>query len=109
MTVWPEATGIEAAALRENQMVTAPRIALSDSIDRYDPLEAPDPQQWLALDESERIDLAERYHRDAGIRVPDHTAHAMIHAVVESQIALGDELPVERTLRRLMAEGTRPA
>ena len=29
----------------------------------YDPLEAPEPEEWLALDEAERNRLAERYHR----------------------------------------------
>jgi hypothetical protein len=86
-------------------MVTVPRIALSNTIEHYDPLETPDPRQWLALDEAERIDLVEDYHRDAGIHLPDHTLHATIHVIVESQIARGDELPAERTLRRLMAEG----
>ncbi len=89
-------------------MVKVPRIALDSTdttIDRYDPFEAPDPQQWLALDESERIDLVEDYHRDAGIRLPNLKAHATLQAVVENQIALGDEVPVGRTLERLMAEG----
>ena len=86
-------------------MVTVPRIALSNTIEHYDPLEAPDPQQWLALDEAERIDLVEDYHRDAGIHLPNLKLHATLHAIVENQVALGDELPVERTLRRLMAEG----
>ena len=31
--------------------------------------------------------------------------HAVIHVVVERQIALGDEIPVRRTVRRLMSEG----
>ena len=72
---------------------------------RYDPLEAPEPEEWLALDEAERIRLAERYHRRAHIRVPNIKAHATIHVVVENQIALGDEIPVRATLDRLMGEG----
>jgi hypothetical protein len=72
---------------------------------RYDPLEAPAPEEWLALDEQERIDLARDYHRSAGIRVPNAAAHAAVHAIVETQIALGDETPACRTLRRLMDEG----
>jgi len=28
---------------------------------RYDPLEAPDPEEWLELDEQERIDLVLEY------------------------------------------------
>jgi hypothetical protein len=47
---------------------------------RYDPLEAPDPEEWLALDEQERIDLARDYHRRARIRVPNAKVHAMLHA-----------------------------
>jgi hypothetical protein len=30
---------------------------------RYDPLKAPDPEDWLALDEQERIELARDYRR----------------------------------------------
>jgi SEC-C motif len=72
---------------------------------RYDPLEAPDPKAWLALDEQARIDLVRDYHRRAGIGLPNDTVHAVLHAVVENQVALGDEIPVERTLQRLMSEG----
>ena len=35
------------------------------SMQRYDPLVAPDPEEWLALDEQERIDLARDYHHNA--------------------------------------------
>jgi hypothetical protein len=72
---------------------------------RYDPLKAPDPEEWLALDEQESIILAEDYHRRAGIRLPNATLHATMHAVVENQIALGDETPVPRVMQRLMDEG----
>jgi hypothetical protein len=70
----------------------------------YDPLEAPDPEEWLALDEQERIDLARDY-RSAGIRLPNATAHATFHAIVETQIALAEETPARRTAQRLMDEG----
>jgi hypothetical protein len=72
---------------------------------RYDPLEAPEPKEWLLLGESERIRLAQDYHRRAHIRLPNLKVHAIIHVVVENQIALGDEIPVGRTLVRLMGEG----
>jgi hypothetical protein len=72
---------------------------------RYDPHQAPDPKEWNALDEQERMQLVEQYHRRAGIRLPNAKVHAVIHAVVENQIVLGDELPVRRTLQRLMSEG----
>jgi hypothetical protein len=72
---------------------------------RYDPLKAPDPEQWLALDEQERIELARDYHRRKGIRLLNATLHATAHAIVENQIALGDETPARRTAQRLMDEG----
>jgi Domain of unknown function (DUF1841) len=72
---------------------------------RYDPLKAPDPEEWLALDEQERIDLVRDYHRRARIKLPDATLHAALHAIVEGQIALGDQLSVRRTAQRLMDEG----
>jgi hypothetical protein len=75
----------------------------------YDPLEAPDPEEWLALDEQERIDLVLNYHRKARIRLPNAKVHAIVHAMVETQIALEDETPARRTAQRLMDEGPRPA
>jgi hypothetical protein len=71
----------------------------------YDPLVAPDPEEWLALDEEERIALVMDFHRRARIRVPKANVHATIHSVVENQVAEGDALPVRRTLERLMEEG----
>ena len=71
---------------------------------RYDPDRAPDPQRWLATDEMDRIELVRRYHRRAGIRMPREMAHAALHVAVENQVAMGDELPVAATLRRLMDE-----
>lgn len=75
------------------------------TIDDYDPQHAPDPDWWLALDEQERIDLARDHHRRARVRLPNAKMHAVFHAVVETQIAMGDELLVARTLDRLRAEG----
>jgi hypothetical protein len=72
---------------------------------RYDPALAPDPARWLELDEGERIPLAEAYHRRAQIEVPNDKVHAIIHVVVENQVALGDELPVRQAIERLMGEG----
>jgi hypothetical protein len=72
---------------------------------QYDPLKSPGPEEWLSMDEQERISLAKDYHRRASIRLPNETVHAVVHAIVENQIALGDETPVRRTVQRLMAEG----
>jgi hypothetical protein len=73
-------------------------------VKRYDPDTAPPPAQWLALDEQGRIMLAERYHRRAGIPLPNAKAHATIHVIVENQLALALAAVVE-TLERLRAEG----
>ena len=78
----------------------------ADDVDGgYDPAVAPDPEEWLALDERERIDLALRHHRRAGVSLPNEKAHATFHVVIENQIAMGDELAVRRAVDRLMAEG----
>ncbi len=70
----------------------------------YDPEVAPNPRQWLELDEQDRIRLVERHHRAAGIKLPSVKAHAAFHAIVENQIAQGLE-PVVRAMQRLKAEG----
>ena len=70
----------------------------------YDPLSAPDPESWLELDEQERISLVREYHEETGVELPNATLHAAMHAVVENQLALGDDR-VGQTLHRLLAEG----
>ncbi len=70
----------------------------------YDPEVAPDPIEWLALEELERIHLAEVHHRTARIKLPNAKVHAVFHAIVENQIAEGLE-PVVRAMARLQSEG----
>jgi len=74
-------------------------------IDRYNPFETPGPQEWLDLDEEERLRLVEDYHRRARVRLPNAKLHAVMHVIIENQIALGNETPVQRTAQRLMDEG----
>jgi hypothetical protein len=73
-------------------------------LDRYDADAAPDPEEWLLLDEQERILLVEEYHRIEKVSLPNRKAHAVFHTVVENQIALGLE-PVTRAMRRLSKQG----
>jgi hypothetical protein len=47
---------------------------------RYDPLAAPDPEEWLALDEQERINLVRNYHHNARTRLPNAVVHAALHS-----------------------------
>ena len=72
---------------------------------KHNPLEAPEPEEWLTINEAERIQLAQDYHRRVRVRLPNERLHAVFHVVVENQIALGDQIPVQSTLQRLMAEG----
>ncbi len=74
-------------------------------IQAYDPLNAPDPDDWRSMDEGECMMLVTEYHREAGVELPNEQAHAAIHVVVENQIALGDETSAQATLERLMREG----
>jgi hypothetical protein len=72
---------------------------------RYDPHVAPDPSRWLEIGEDERIMLAEAYHRRSRDEVPNTKLHALVHVLIENQVAIGDELPVRRAIERLMGEG----
>ena len=74
-------------------------------MERYDPENAPIPDQWLGLDEGERIQVVEQFHRDAGVQVPNLLAHATFHVIVENQLALSDQAMVRDTLQRLVREG----
>jgi len=73
-------------------------------MEAYNPECMPEPASWLELDEQERIVLVETYHRVARIKLPNVTAHAALHAIVENQIALNLD-PVVRAMHRLGKEG----
>ena len=73
-------------------------------MEAYNPERTPEPETWLELDEQERIVLIETYHRGARIKLPNVTAHALLHAIVENQIALNLD-PVVRAMHRLGKEG----
>lgn len=73
-------------------------------MNQYDPENAPNPEEWLELDEQERYHLVEEYHRLAQVKLPNLTAHAVFHGIVENQIAEGLE-PALRAVARLTKEG----
>ena len=60
---------------------------------QYDADEQPDPDAWLELDETERIDLVIEYHRRTGVQLESPEPHAIAHVVVENQVALGEATP----------------
>ena len=73
-------------------------------MNQYDPDTSPEPDEWLRLDEGERLDLVRAYHRRQRVRLPNAELHAAIHVVVENQLALGEDA-VATALRRLQVEG----
>ena len=70
----------------------------------YDPDTSPRPADWLETDEGERIELVASYHRRKKTRLPNPQLHAVVHVIVENQLALGEEVVV-KTLARLQTEG----
>ncbi len=70
---------------------------------RYDPETAPNPSKWLELDEQERSHLIEAHHKRARVKLPNMTLHAMIHQIVENQIALKIKATID-AMDRLMGE-----
>lgn len=64
----------------------------------------PDPEWWDVLDDDERISVVMEHHLEAGKELPNEYSHGLLHVVVENQIALGEETPVEAVLRRLVDE-----
>ena len=73
----------------------------------YHPSHTPNSEEWLALDESLRIDYVRNSHEMAEEEFEDEDAknlHSLIHVIVENQIALGVE-PVPSTIAKLMRQG----
>jgi HD superfamily phosphodiesterase len=72
---------------------------------QHDPGRPVDAEEWLALDEDERIEAVRHYHRRKKIRLPNERLHAVTHVIVENQVALGRAFPAESVLLRLIGEG----
>lgn len=73
-------------------------------MEKYDPHKSPNPDEWLELDEQERILLARAYHKPMQEHIPSMETHAIVHAIVENQLAEGLK-EAQDALQRLMAEG----
>jgi hypothetical protein len=74
------------------------------SLTHYDPDNAPDPREWMGMAEAERIRLAQNHHVAARVKLPNVKAHAVLHSIVENQVAEGFG-PTVRALERLQREG----
>jgi hypothetical protein len=72
---------------------------------QYNPESEVPAEYWLSLDESERTELVEAYHRRAKLKMPNQRAHAIFHSIVETQIAMGDATEARAALTRLLSEG----
>ncbi len=48
-------------------------------MDQYEPSKSPEPEEWQALDESERIDFVREFIQEGGEEIPEDAEH--IHAV----------------------------
>ena len=72
---------------------------------KYNPISEPLPGEWLSLPEAERLDSVVDYHKVHGGFGENLRMHAVIHVVVENQIAAGEPPVVAQTLRRLTREG----
>ena len=70
----------------------------------YDPIEGPAADAWLEADESERIDAVRHYHEGAGVSAGSLRGHAIVHSMVETQLARGMS-SVAAAAQRLRDEG----
>jgi len=75
-------------------------------MEKYQPSKCPIAQEWLALDESERVFLVREYHEDTNVSLPEDAMdlHASIHVIVENQIAM-EHVPVPATIDKLIRQG----
>ena len=74
-------------------------------ISDYDPEVEPEPKLWLEAEESERADAVLDYREANETDLSNVLLHGHFHAVVETQVAMDDEIPVAETFRRLMTDG----
>jgi hypothetical protein len=74
----------------------------------YNPMEALDTEEWLALEEGERFDRVREHHlsRRSSHPVPEgFEAHVAAHVIAENQIAMNEPPETRRALERLIADG----
>jgi hypothetical protein len=73
---------------------------------RYDPEVAPDPVEWLATPEEDRLAAVQRHHQSTRHDIGSPRVHAAIHAVVETQLAERHPAATD-AMSRLVADGLR--
>jgi hypothetical protein len=71
----------------------------------YEANTAPDPEVWLAIDESRKLAAIEAHHRALAVDLPNPRLHAAMHAIVENQLAANAPAESRVTIERLVAAG----
>ena len=73
---------------------------------KYDPFKSIDPEEWLELDEAERIELVRGFHEILEDEMPDDalSIHSSVHVIVENQLAMGVEC-IPETIAKLTRQG----
>ena len=70
----------------------------------YDPEVAPDPTKWLETAEPDRHEAVQRHHTRTNFQGESLKMHAVIHVVIENQLAEGHPAATA-AMGRLLAEG----
>lgn len=75
-------------------------------MDKYNPDQPVNSKNWLALDESIRIELVHDFHSELDLEMADEalSLHSTVHVLVENQLAMGVEL-IPETIAKLTRQG----
>jgi hypothetical protein len=75
-------------------------------MEKYDPFKSIDPEEWLELDEAERIELVRGFHEILEDEMPDDalSIHSSVHVIVENQLAMSVEF-IPETIAKLTRQG----
>ena len=79
---------------------------IGGEMDKYEPSKSITPDEWLVLDEEERVDLVRKFHEELDDEMPEDALsfHSSIHVIVENQLAMGVEL-IPETIAKLTRQG----
>lgn len=76
----------------------------AEGLKQYDPFQDPEADEWLGLDDDERIRLVLEWHQKNKVKLPNEQLHALFHVIVENQIAEGVSEVLE-AYERIQSEG----
>lgn len=72
---------------------------------RYDPRQSPVTEEWLVQPDAARFKLVRRAHRLLKKKKINIDVHAVLHVIVENQIALIDPPETAVAVERMVSEG----